>query len=52
MLVRALILEETSMLLQLPDTRMSWGRRLSGLVVGRVDRTICMSIQLADEKVF
>ena len=39
MLVRALLLEETSMLLQLPDTWMSWGRRLLGLVVGQVDRT-------------
>lgn len=50
MLVRALLLEETSMLLQLPDTWMSWGRRLSGLVVGQVDRTICINVQLADEK--
>ena len=46
MLVRALIPEESNMLLQLLDTRTSWGRRLSGLVVGQVGRTSHLSVQL------
>ena len=43
--VRALLLEETSMPPQLPDTLMNWKRRPWGLVSGQVDRTFELSYQ-------
>ena len=46
MSVRALPLVETSMLFQLLDTSLSWGRKLSDLVAGRDGRTFKSNDQL------
>ena len=43
--VTALLLEETSMPLQLPDTLMNWERRPWDLVSGQVDHTFELSYQ-------
>ena len=48
MLVKAVLLEETSMPPQLPDTRLNLGRTIWSLALGQDDRTFVWAISLTE----